>query len=385
MPVSNTIITPTMIAKEALMQLRNNLVMGNLVYRDYKKEFVKVGETVSIRKPVKFVASDGATRVNQDVTESTTSITINKQKHVSWTFSMKDLTLSIEEYSARYITPAAIALANIVDSDLCALYKGFFNYSGTAGTTPATFAALGGVAQRLSEFAVPNKPRTLVLNPAAHWAMADGLKGVFAPNRVESILSGGVLNEVAGFAIFEDQNVLNHTPGTASGYTVNGATEGGDGSVTLATGTGTHVIGDIVTFVGCNAVNPVNKQNLGYLMPFAVTADKTTGAGELLISPAIITSGPYQNVTAYPTNGGAVVTLAAHAANMAFHKNALALVMVPLELPDGAAFKAQESHEDLSITVVKDFDIDAYQDIIRLDILYGMKNIYPDLGSRLLG
>jgi hypothetical protein len=40
---SNTLITPTIIAKEALMQLKNNLVMGELVFRDYTKEFVKVG------------------------------------------------------------------------------------------------------------------------------------------------------------------------------------------------------------------------------------------------------------------------------------------------------------------------------------------------------
>ncbi len=65
--MANTLITPSVIAKEALMQLENNMVMGNLVHRDYKKEFVKIGSTVSIRKPVKFVASDGATRVNQDV------------------------------------------------------------------------------------------------------------------------------------------------------------------------------------------------------------------------------------------------------------------------------------------------------------------------------
>src|SRR5574340_246402 len=97
--MANTLITPSMIAKEALFQLRNNLVMGDRVYRDYKKEFVKVGDTVSIRKPVKFTAADGAVRVNQDVTESNTSITIDKQKHVSWVFSMKDLTLTIEEYS----------------------------------------------------------------------------------------------------------------------------------------------------------------------------------------------------------------------------------------------------------------------------------------------
>lgn len=82
--MANSILTPSIIAKEALMQLENNLVMGSQVHREYKKEFVKIGDTVSIRRPVKFYTADGATRVNQDVEEGNTSITINQRKHVSW-------------------------------------------------------------------------------------------------------------------------------------------------------------------------------------------------------------------------------------------------------------------------------------------------------------
>ena len=52
--MANDIIKPTVIAKEALMQLKNQLRFGKLVHREYKEEFVKVGETVNIRKPVKF-------------------------------------------------------------------------------------------------------------------------------------------------------------------------------------------------------------------------------------------------------------------------------------------------------------------------------------------
>src|SRR5262245_47450291 len=97
--MAETLLTPSVIAKEALMQLENNLVMAGLVHRDYKNEFVKVGDTVTIRRPVKFLAQDGATFVQQDVIEGSTSITIDKRKHVGWGFSSQDLTLTIEEYS----------------------------------------------------------------------------------------------------------------------------------------------------------------------------------------------------------------------------------------------------------------------------------------------
>ena len=48
---THTLLTPTIIAKEALMHLENNLVMGNLVHRRYKNEFQKVGGSITIRKP----------------------------------------------------------------------------------------------------------------------------------------------------------------------------------------------------------------------------------------------------------------------------------------------------------------------------------------------
>ena len=54
-------------------------------------------------------------------------------------------------------------------------------------------------------------------------------------------------------------------------------------------------------------------------------------------------------------------------------------------MPDGAAFKAREEHRGISIRVVKDYDITNDTDIIRLDILYGVKAIYPDLATRLVG
>ncbi len=70
--------------------------------------------------------------------------------------------------------------------------------------------------------------------------------------------------------------------------------------------------------------------------------------------------------------------------NLAFHKNAFALVTVPLEMPDGA-WGARESHNGLNIRVVKDYDIDADVEIIRMDILYGVKTLYPELACRIYG
>lgn len=403
--MANTLITPDIIAKEALMQLENNLVMGKLVHREYKNEFVEVGQTVSIRKPVKFVASDGATRVNQDVQEAKTNFTVDKRKHVSWKFSTNDLTMTIGNYSELYIKPAMIALANQVDADLCALYRGIFHYVGTAGTTPTTFANLGAPSVRMDNAAVPGESRRLVLNPEGAFNVADMLKGLYNPELVKGAIRGRSMGPIANMDTYMDQNVKRHTVGTwGTTPLVNGAAQSvtyaaaghsyGSTSQTLAIDgltitTGTCLTGDRFTIAGVYAVNPVSRETLNTLQEFVVVADATangSGQATITVSPAIITSGPYQTVSAAPADNAAITRVSAnYVANLAFHKNAFGLVTCPLELPDGAAFKARESHNGYSVRVVKDYDIDNDEDIIRLDILYGVKTIYPELACVLMG
>lgn len=384
--MGNTIITSSMIAKEALMQVKNNMVMGNRVHREYKDEFAKVGSTVSIRKPVKFEAKDGAVRVPQDVNEATVPFVINKRKHVSWSFSTQDLTLSIEEYSKRYITPAAIALANQVDADLCDLYKGIHQSSGAAGTTPATFKAFAGASTELNRFSVPMDSRALVLDTDAELNAADVLKGLNNPAMVEGAVRDIATGRIGNMTTYMDQNIKTHTAGTAdANYDVNGADQTG-ASINVDTGSGTILEGDLITFASVYSVNPVSRQSTGNLKTFTVVS--TTGGAtvtNIVLSPAIITEGAYQNVTNAPADGDDLVLTATHQANLAFHRNAFGLVVVPLEMPDGAPFKARQTADNFSIRVLKDYDIDNDEDIIRIDILYGVKDIYPEFGCRLLG
>ena len=402
------------------MQLENNLVFGNCVHREYKKEFSGgQGSTVSIRKPVKFYTADGATRVNQDVEEKTTNITVDQRKHVSWKFSTQDLTLSIEEYSERYIKPAAITLANTVDRSLAGLYTSVYNSVGTPGTTPASYGSVAAAAQRLNEMAVQQDNRHMIMNDAAAFAIAGNQLTLEAIGSVKrSAYEEAAIGRIAKFSTYATQNVQNHTVGVATGTPlVNGGSQGvtyaaavsgsttGSTSQSLVTDGWTNSTagilkaGDVFTIAGVFAVNPVpgegatGKTVMPYLQQFTVLADASsgtsTGPATLTISPAIIVSGPYQTVSAVPADNAAITVFGtagtAYPQNLGFHKNAFALVTVPLEMPDGAVFKARESHNGLSMRVVKAYDIDSDEDIIRLDVLYGHKAIYPDLAARLWG
>ena len=399
MASDNTLLTPTIIAKEALMQLTNNLAMARHVHTAYKNEFVKVGQTITVRKPNKFRAKKAQTRDNTDLSEPSTSITMSTQAHVSWAFSSVDLTTTIEDYSKRYISPAANALANIVDADLCGLYDDVYNSAGTPGITPATFAVLGDAQRILDDEAVPSDTRVGILNPAANWSLADGLKGTFAQQVAKDIMTKGFLGRIANLDLFSDQNVVRHTTGAFSGGTplvtttidataTEIVTKGWDGD------SDTIKVGDVFTIADVYAVNPMSGSSTGVLRRFTVTEDATSSGGAITIklSPSIVygATDPYTTVSAYPLEDAALTFIGtestAYPQNLVFHPNAFALVTVPIEMPANV-WGARETDQDagLSIRVVKQYDIDADEEIIRLDILYGVKTLYPELACRLWG
>ena len=409
---NSPLLVPSVIAKEALMQLKNALVFGKLAHRQYKKEFAKVGDTVTIRKPVKFVTVDGATRVNQDVEEGSTSIKIDQRKHVSWNFNTQDLTLSIEDYSERYVKPAMITLAQTVDTYGAALYRKIWNVVGTPGTTPANYAAAGAVAQRMTEMAVPKQDRRAVMTSEAFHKIAGTLTTLNMPQQAADAWATGEIGNLAGLNTHESVNLRSHTVGTKAGTPlVNGAGQVSLYAAVMKTGVqqlstkgwtassaGVLREGDVFTIGGVFAVNPVpgeggsGKTVLPYLQQFVVRSvvnSDASGNATLTISPAIIVSGPYQTVSAAPADSAPITIVGAanqvFPQNLCFHKNALAMVTVPLEMPDSVNWKAQESAEGLSIRLVKDYDINNDVEIVRADILFGWEAIYPDLAVRLAG
>ncbi len=117
--------------------------------------------------------------------------------------------------------------------------------------------------------------------------------------------------------------------------------------------------------------------------------------GTISISPSIVTTGPYQNVTAGVADEAAVLVFGAAATysnavtpnNIAFHKDAFVLGMADLPLPGGTDMAARVSDKEagISIRVVRAYDI--VNDIwpCRMDILYGWQAVYPELACRVQG
>jgi hypothetical protein len=390
---ANALLTPSLITKETLVILVNNLVAAGKVNRQFENQFVKIGTTLTVRKPNRFTVTLGPALQIQDITEPSTSISISTQAHVDFQFSSQELTLTIEEYSERYCKPAAETLANTIDTNVLALYSQLSNEVGTPGTPPASFASIAAVGQRLDENAAPQDGRVLILNPAAYWSLANGVSNLFTRSVAEPALKG-FLAAIANFEIYLDQNIQAQTVGNYSGTPlVNGANQTGSSIITngwTASRSGLLNVGDVFTMAGVYEVNPQNYLSTGTLKQFtltAVAASDVGGNATLQIFPAITTTGAYQNVTASPANGAAITVVGSanttYFQNIGFCRDAFGLVVVPMELPGGVDFAAREMFRNISMRIVRAYDV--WNDVTpcRIDILFGTAMFYNSLGVRL--
>ena len=412
--MSNTVLTPDIIAAEALRVLDNNLVMAKQVHRDYQSEFnksingYKVGSTVTIRKPTDFTVRDGAVVDMQDVVEGSTSITINKQKGVDFKFTSSDMTLKIEELSERVISPAMVQLANQVDVDLMALYKKVPSWVGTPGQTVNSYADFAKAPERLDEYAVPQDGRSAVLSPSDHWGLLGSQTALYIQDAAKGAYRNGSLGMIGGVDTYMAQNVPTHTVGAAA--TTSAVADAAAGNGVLSTtyeaskDTGymylstdgwdasTLKAGDILELSDVYAVNPVTKATLPFKKQFVVLEDTVTASGDtaIKISPPIIPTGAFKNVSNAPTDGTTTIAKVGtggtgYRQNMVFHKNAFAFVPVPMELPAGAVNPVRKSYKGLSVRMIPFYDGTNDVNNWRLDLLYGVEAIDPRLATRLSG
>lgn len=208
--MANTILTPDIIAREALMVLRNNAVMANLVHRDYSDEFVAgVGSKISIRKPAAFVANEFTGEINvQDATEEKVDITIDKHLDVSFAVTSEQMTLDIEDFSKQLLVPAMQAFADKIDKYLIGLEADITNRVAHAD---GAFAPADIVAARkyLTDGAAPLTERRFVIGSQAD---ADLISSELFISAEKVGDNGTALREASlgrkfGFDIYTDQNI----------------------------------------------------------------------------------------------------------------------------------------------------------------------------------
>lgn len=391
--MANALLTPSVITKEALAILHQKLnFVGNIntQYDDqYAKSGAKIGNDLKIRLPNEFTVRTGATLSSQDVDESSTTLTVDTQKGVDFTFSSEELTMHIDEFKDRYLEPAMSVLAANIESDALSMYKDVYNfYSGVGAAN--SFGNITQAQKLLTDSLAPYGNRSYLHNPQSVVDMLADTKGLFQDSSsISKQYKDGQLGKIAGFEHYENTLMPVHTTGTAAattGYLVNGASQSG-ASLTVDGGTTTFLKGDVVTIAGVNRVHPETKANTGVLQQFVVTADSGSSATTLAVSPSITATGGRQNVSAVPADNAAISKIGGGASadwqeTLAFSKNAFAFATADLILPNGVDFAAREVSDGISMRIVRDYAISSDTMPCRIDVLYGYKAIRPQLAAR---
>ncbi len=445
------------ITNEALVVLENELVIANRVERQYSNEFAqtgaKVGNTVNIRRPPRYIGAYGPPLNVEDTFETYVPVVLNYQYHVDVQFTTQDLALSMDMFKKRILKPQIATVANRIDSDSAQYYTlNTANSLGTAGTQPASYKIFSDARAILALESCPTEgEKNCVLDPITMSAVTDANKGLFNPQaKIGDFNEKGLIaKEWAGLDFWEDQNILSFTTGTNTGTAASFATLSGgsysnsallssgwaaSGTLTVQGFTATSpvcTVGDTFTIAGVYPVNPQNRRQYGrtlkqfvvlppggfgtppngaattgiYFSPAALTngtfnnvtgvyTSDGSGYCTLSIGEAVISGGQFQNCTAAPATGSAIVfnnsatqgTVSPQ--GLVFHKYAFALAFADLPLPQGVEMAARAYDDEdvgMSIRMVTQYTINNDSEPTRADVLYGPASLYRSLGLRVYG
>lgn len=398
--MANSILTPTQVTRKALQILHQKLNFIGSINRSYDdsfaKEGAKIGTDLKIRLPNQYSVTSGAVFTGQDTTESSVTLQVNNQKHVGLNFTSQDLTLSMDDFSDRVLDPAMSVLAANIESDVLSnVYKDVYNQVNNHGAS-ATFNKLLQGGKILDDNLAPVNDRSICMNTQDRVDLVDALKGLFNDQTALSKqYREGVMGRTAGFDFMQNTMMPSHTRGAATtAYTTDTRTSALPttlpntpiSSITVATGTGGGLKGDVFTIANVFRVHPETKASTGILQQFVVSADFSSTT--VTFQPAIILAGPAQNVTIPTTSATAAMAWAgtisvASGLSLAYQKNAFTFATADLYLPKGLDFAAREVFDGISMRIIRDFDPINDKLVTRADVLYGYKTLRPQLAVRL--
>lgn len=359
--MANEFLTPQIIANEALMVLESNLTMANLVHRDYSNEFVQVGDTITIRKPAKFVAKNFVGKVSeQDVTEGSVPVKLDRFRDVTVKVTSKQLALDIKDFSSQIVRPALTAIAQAIDCDLLAVGIEKAAKTATVSQNPV-IDDIAGVGKALDLSKAPRNDRRLVLPPTILYkynTLDNFAKQCYKGD--SQALTDSEIGKVYTCETFMSQNCPENqstTAGTVTEYKVTAVADETKFTVSDAKpATGTIKKGDQLIVDG-------------YIYTVQEDVTLASGAGTITVDQNI----PVKIETAV----SAKIINKAHA--LGFHRNGLALVTRNLETPMGAAKSHIASANGLGVRVVMDYDSQTKTDTISFDIIYGIKELDSNL------
>jgi len=449
---------PELWANEGLAILEENMVMANLVHRDFENTIAKFGDVVNTRKPGEFKISrktDGTTLVQEDAVATNVPVPLDQWFYKSFVIRDGEGSKSFQELTDIYLRPAMQSIARGIDRSLLGRVHAYL------GAPAARVGKLGGLTsstakdyvldarERLNINKAPMESRRLVMAPTSETAMLKTDIFLKANERGDggTALETATLGRILGFDTFMCQNVncvLSGGDISATAITLTEAYAAGEAGALAAASIGVELVtGEYFTVAGNDqptwaldqvastsvtlnealkyatldnavcyrykkCVNEATERAAGYskAMTFTHTAGKYLQVGQLLafgvtlglrhtytIIEATVVDSTHTTVlldrplavlvasgaNAFPGPYGSL--------NLAFHRDALALVTRPLALPDTrmGVMAAVVPHNGIGMRVLMQYDINAGGVVVNCDILAGVAVLDSGLLVPVLG
>lgn len=411
--MSNAAIFSDLVSQYLLPDFVNSIQFIKHANREFEGMYSDTqyisGQTVNVLLPNRFTPGRGATITPQGVQDRTVPLTIEEQIHVGMTFTSSELTtdfrtsgknLSIRD---KYTKPASLDIANDADSYVIDKMLTINNFVGTAGTLVNSIDVINNANANLTARGVPLSDRYCGVNVKTGASILNSMKANFTPNINEGVVKTGFIANIYGTEFFQTANLGYHTSGLGNET----AAVGGlipCGTVKTAVSTGNTIIlqglanntigvvkaGDIIQMQITQSVNFRTKRPTGTLMSFAVLEDSdSNGSGEctVRVSPSIVSSGNYKNVSGVIGVGEAVKLVASHNISYLLQKSALNVAMPKLKpLGYGTMSSAMTFDKEYSIGMrySEGSLILTDENVQRLDIIIGAM-VLADYGVRIVG
>ena len=379
-------------ARTALMRLKNRRGMLPRVYRVFEEERKQygLGQVINIRKPASFVAQNAPGSTAQDILTGTAQVTIDLFREVKIKASDLEQTFSGGRLLNDHIGPMIDAIADDYDQALYALASRVPHTYDFANDTDVgkKFAAM----QRIM---VDNKlpqgaPVSYMASPltmeraggSVEFSQAQGAGDAAASN----VQTTGVVAKKYGFDFFVSQNgptlegdgVL----ATGSTPTVGGTPQKNTATISLLTGTAQTLD------LNEGQVIAITDSTTGITENYAVTADVAhTGNNwnNVPISPPLRRDLGASSTWTFVTTVGLVGSVANYVADLAFHRNAFAAVMIELPQIQGQGadmYVASDPDTGLTVRARRFYDGHEADQYVVIDALGGIAVLDADLALR---
>ena len=446
---------PSLWAQEGLAILEENMVMANLVHRDFENAVAKFGDVVNTRKPAEFTVSrkdDGSTLVHENATAQNVQVALNQWFQKSFVIKDGEGSMAFQDLKDIYLQPAMQSIARGIDRAILGRVHAFLATAakrvgglGKLDYTTAKNYILDARDILNRNLAWPTA-RRLVLGSSAETAALKTELFISAEKRGDggNALENAMLGRILGFDTYMDQNVNDVQSGTdyVQFNLSSGALPAGTTVLleTAATGADLPTAGEWVVVAGNDQPNWVAAQAtgvsitlneglktglagsnqvtkytkftvgttyaVGYSQAMAATGyTNPPQVGQLVAFGDGTTPGgvrqTYTIIESKPATAGYSIlldrpletTLASTNAfpgpmgsfNLAFHRDAIALITRPLALPNAGVQSGTASYNGIGMRVLMQYDINHGGTVVNCDILAGVAVLDPLLAVVLLG